>query len=328
MASSLQLLLRLPPSIRCQAFSQCWQSTPPKHFFNGFSIRTFLNTTRRSAQPIKPPPKPKTFRKTSSPQRSKTRAPQNPSVKPSPPSPYAQTLLNTIGREEVLLYRAPSHTSFVLSAYIFGGTLIFCSYVLASTIATGTMAWWISAIDHIPALIMAAMGTAAILAPSKMIRRVWLVYSKNNAQNKATPTLRFESRPHLLSSIRSFEAPPNDVALDRMVPAFLPEMRCTNVRLNDAGRFTDPAHNVPFDTAAPKAGFWDTLTWNIKRIFVRQGMAYVHIQGRGHWKLDLHDCEVLDLGKPLDRLMVGKEMPDRSLLGKIFKRWRAFSQGA
>ena len=111
----------------------------------------------------------------------------------------------------------------------------------------------------------------------------------------------------------------NDVALDRKIS---PPGRSTNVPAKEAAKFTDLAPNVPFDLAGPRSGLWSTLNWNVKRTFVRPGVAYVHINGRGYWKMDLHHCEILDSAKPLVQLMTKDEIPDRSILGRIFKLYR------
>ena len=60
-----------------------------------------------------------------------------------------------------------------------------------------------------------------------------------------------------------------------------------------------------------------TVWQDVRRMFLRDGMAYVRIEGYGNWKLDLQGCALLDGGKPLERVMVVEEGFDRSWWSRL-----------
>ena len=49
---------------------------------------------------------------------------------------------------------------------------------------------------------------------------------------------------------------------------------------------------------------WPMAKQNTKRMFLRDGMAYVHLPDHGNCKMDLWHCELLDRGRPLAETMV------------------------
>ena len=61
---------------------------------------------------------------------------------------------------------------------------------------------------------------------------------------------------------------------------------------------------------------WPTAKLDTRRMFVRDGMAYVRIPHRGDWKLDLQGCEVVDEGRILGKVMQ-VEAFERSLAAKV-----------
>lgn len=61
---------------------------------------------------------------------------------------------------------------------------------------------------------------------------------------------------------------------------------------------------------------WPILKQDVRRMCNRDGIAYVRVEGRGEWKLDVHHAMLLDEGKPIISSM-GVGHIERSVVGKV-----------
>ncbi len=149
--------------------------------------------------------------------------------------------------------------------------------------------------------------------------------------------LRFEMRHPVPFARRAgvvIEAPLKGVTLDSEVQSH--DLSYNTIPVNEAGAWTaayaekpiaNPKATVDADSkeaianeqapvvaevkAEPEKdadvkttrSLWETTKQDIRRIFYRDGMAYVRIPGKGNWKLDLSGCEMLDHGRPLEEAM-------------------------
>ena len=186
------------------------------------------------------------------------------------------------------------------------------------------MPWYVRSFTAASALIVTIFGTAFIIAPMKMIKTVSLV------SNPAAPgriLLRIQPRSSVpfqtrFDANKVMEAHLNEVSLDDKV--FAEDLSYKNVPVENAQDFTD-AILKPTKTSnearfrgsqSSIVNIWPTLRQNIRRMFVRDEMAYVRVEGRsGTWKLDLHNALVVDNALPLAAAMTPVDM-DRS-----FFRW-------
>ena len=190
MAIPLQLLLRLPPSLRCHAFL---------HQSNGTSIRFFSKLTRQlqQAKPPKPtvrprqqtPPPPETPAvpipprpQRAPPKLSNTYKPQ---PQPTAPNAFLTDFANS-NAPSLLLYKAPSHTSFYCNSYLLGFTLLIGALVQARNVADffdanskrtdgKKPAVWVRLANLTFPFMSAVIATALILGPWKLVGSVALV---------------------------------------------------------------------------------------------------------------------------------------------------------
>lgn len=171
--------------------------------------------------------------------------------------------------------------------------------------------YWIKVLETLPAFFMVIMGTACILAPMKMIKSVAII-SANGSR-----TLRLEIKralPFMKPDI--LETPASKVALDRNVPGFTEDIRINNIRIQEAKSFTEKYFSnsreafqsggvlgalSSFNRSLLSA--WPATKREIRRMFTRDQMAYVRVEGNGNFKLDLQECSLLDQGRPLERII-------------------------
>lgn len=311
---SLHYLLGLPPCLRRQVLLD---SVASKRIYqcNVFNIsrRTFGNS-HRALRPTKPIPK--HSRKQPVKKASPSPTPETSLTPPNPPPAvqrlpkplsYAEKLFS-LG-DEILIYKSPSHRSFFIASYVTGGLLLFGAWnwtMLTNYDLEGgerRVAWYIRVVEGIPLLFLAIASTAMILAPSKIIRSITVLSPAATATGR--PMLRCEinnSIPFLKR--KPFLVAPSEAYLNRRVNA-TEDLSFRSVPFSEAAAFTSDKH--PFARQLPQdRGLWTSLQRDTRRMFLREGFAYLRTAEDGNWKLDLRGCEVLDWGKPLD----GLTMPD------------------
>lgn len=331
----MQQLLRLPPPLRSQLLAHSCLSRS----LEGHSSQARLTLKRTYAQ-VKPPPKPRRRDTTSFTQ--ETSPPTPTYTKRSSPStgnPYADRLCHDA--DQVLLYNSPSHTSYTLTSYFFGA-LFFLGAINTALVTRDPpqqsdpdtpkrppLPMYIRLAFGIGAISFAAMGTVFVLAPTKIIRRVWLL------KRPPPPSPAFGQSPYASYAFqietklplpfrrgrgRTIIAPTPNVSIDREIRA--QEIYWRSVPLTSSSPFSahylptsHPDHLRPATSPstfrarlgaanASLINAWPTFKANIKRMFLREGIAYVHVIGEhGQWKLDLQGAEVLDRGLPLEGLM-------------------------
>lgn len=252
-----------------------------------------------------------------------------PARKSRPPTGniYADRLLNK--SDTVLLYNSPQHTSFRLISYLSAAVFFLGGINTAletkppkkpsspDTPTRPPMPWYIRYSFLVGAFGFAIMGTAFVLGPTKLIRRVWLV---RQPATPSTPNSSYALKLDIKSSVpllqgRQITTPLENVSVDRQIRA--QDVSWNTVPLTSSAAFT--AHYLPDPSSpAPKRPLasrlrgvnasllnaWPTLVRDVRRMFLRNGIAYVHIVGEGgQWKLDLQDAEVLESGQPIEKLM-------------------------
>ncbi|KAK0281620.1 hypothetical protein LTR91_003845 [Friedmanniomyces endolithicus] len=331
MSSALHSLLCLPSSLRAQAFRQTLRSPCRPSQVDRSTKRAFTSTPRTLKQnnrPTKPTPT------TSPPRRQPPEPSQKQAFQPPPPKSdfnasrsalptYADTLLANHANP-ILLYKAPSHRSFYITSYFFGSLLLIGAYNWAIVVSepppgVNDQGSWgrylMTGVTMGTTLVVSVFGTVLILAPVGMVGRISLL--RNPAIGvmaeqgvRLPPVLRVEMETPLPFMKRKIhDLAPAKALLDRNVSAV--DIELTSIPLKDAQAFTsDTAHlsaGVPKLQHPPRdavSRFITTLTRDIRRMFYREGFAYMRSDKYGNWKVDLQHCELLDQGRPLDRLTV------------------------
>ena len=326
----MQHLLRLPPSLRCQILSHTSFLSRPLEPHQP-TTRLLLKRTYARA---KPPPKP-SIRKPSSPATPDPPPPTSTHKPTSTGNPYADRLCHKY--DTVLLYNSPSHTSLTIAALILAG----CFFFSATSTAAATkipspseandskkvrehadaMPWYIRIAYAGGAVMFAVFGTMMALAPSKIIRRIWLVREQVTSPALMAATrggsrylAKIETKSMLpFQQGRTIHTLLENVSIDRRINAPA-DLRWLSVPLSHSAAFT--SYYTANPTAPPKSisgrlrsmnstllRAWPSLKSGTRKLLLRDGIAYVHIIGEsGQWKLDLQGAEVLDSGRPIERL--------------------------
>lgn len=325
----MRILLKLPPCLRQSVFLQrVSQSTSNgRHSLNSFQSRTFTCTRNLLARPQAPP---KPFRKPTK-------------VQEQPPQPAPRKVLprclgpSRIGNiapelDRVLLYKAPSHGTFFVVSYLTGAIFLFGAYNIAYTFTKDhpdmpKSPWYIKTLSSIPAWFMVILGTVCMLAPTKVIKSLAIV-TQNGKR-----ILRFEiKRPLPFVKPDIMETPVSKVALNKNVPGFAADLNFTDVRLSEAKMFTENYFSNAED-APEKGGVTGALssfnrsllnTWpaakrEIRRMLMRDQMAYVRVEGNGNFKLDLQGCSLLERGVPIERIIDTDESEHPSIASWIMR---------
>lgn len=331
MTLTMPQLLRLPPNVRSQVLSDASSLLRPAYTQKCQDQARLL--LRRSYVQSKAPPKPAVRKPATS-----GSAPPKPRAAPfkaqytDSMNSYAQRLCGDA--DQVLIYNSPNHRGYVFSCYFTGAVLLLGATVTLnigqrsppsssdSTAPRKSTPYLVRVLNAIPSIMFAMMGTVAILAPSKMIRRIWLLRPSTTSPNQYM--LHFETKAMLpfRKNGRTLSSALSNVSIDRNIHSSAADLTWHNVPVASSKAFT--AHYLPSThpshargerqpaTLSSRLGSlnasllqaWPSVVRNIKRMFVREGIAYVHVIGEdGQWKLDLHDAEVLDGGRPMAELM-------------------------
>jgi hypothetical protein len=179
------------------------------------------------------------------------------------------------------------------------------------------------------AILFAVFATAFFLAPTKLIKRVSLVKTPVSAASNTGKVghralaLEFEMK-HPLPILQRLplvgktgggvvKAEVGTVFIDRDVRAG-ENLSFYSVPANLAQAWT--AHYFTASPPQPRSilsllrGFnsslvnaWPTLRQDVRRMFMREGFAYVRIPDHGNWKMDLHGCEILEEGQALEKVV-------------------------
>lgn len=331
MSASFQLLLRLPPVLRCQTLRNLPTRPLPIQTRQPLHHRLITQTTP------KPPPKPRLRPRTNSP------SPQQPS-----PQIRGQLLSRLTAHLQtnpsILLYRAPSHTSLYFNAYISGSLLFIFAYYQSKLTPLAPdpntkPKWYIKVLPLVVASFMSIMGMAFIWTPMKLVRTVELIPAAAAAvagsgaggAARQRPRLRFVMKtplPLLGMKDPVVERPLQSVYFNPIVRTNDPSVErsmytsdgskatvWTNIPLSKAEAFT--LSNTK-STPKPKSTILDKLrafnsslinlfpamARDLRRMAGRDGMAYIWAPGMGRWKLDLQGAELLENGLPLEDVML------------------------
>ncbi|EME48971.1 hypothetical protein DOTSEDRAFT_67874 [Dothistroma septosporum NZE10] len=237
--------------------------------------------------------------------------------------------------DRVLLYASPDHGAFFAASYIIGGFLLIGGYSYAQMFLKDApdrpIHWVFKSLGAISTVAVVGFGTTFLMAPMKLIRSVAIVTQTTGATPFASSRiLRVEVKrnlPFLKPDV--LETTPSKMVLDRNVPGSVQEIRFQNVPLSQTRSFTEDyftKHREPHRGGAMASvlaanrsmlSLWPSISREIRRMFLRDQMAYVRIEGNGSFKLDLQDCQLLDSGKPLHRVTIASNEARPSLLGTI-----------
>lgn len=327
MANATRLLLQLPLSLRQQILQEPSRSMLR---LNATAIRTYA----QKGKPLPPPPKAFVNQQTPAeaplPKTKLARPPPTLSEKSLPATIPGDAILGEKQKRDamknvVLLYTAPRHGIFYAASYLAGGFFILGAYTYSELVlkdpADGSkQPWWKKSIGAISALAAASFGTVFILGPMGMIKSISVVTSEAGFTNatakftRAPRLLRIEIKrklPFLKPDV--LETDVSNVALDRRVPAALHDLNFHSIPRAYSESWTadylagaaEPARSGSI-TAAVK-GLWPATRREVRRMFLRDQIAYVQVKGpRGDssFKLDLQGCRMLEGGQAMDRVLV------------------------
>ncbi|KAK4508028.1 hypothetical protein PRZ48_001764 [Zasmidium cellare] len=328
MASNIRLLLRLPPTLRQSILpGRCAQFNSNGHCSVEAPFRTFAST-KNLLQPKnapksvrKPPVQSPASSSRPTPTRSSPKGPSTPSqpipVTPRGPAEFQPiSKLNTIAPNlpSVLLYTAPRHGSFFATSYFFGvGILAGATYTggiyLKDEPDKPRLPTSIKIAGLFTVLFLALAGTTFVMAPTKLIQSISIITQSSGR------VLRFEVRkplPFLKPYI--LDASPSQLAMNGTVVSTSSDASIRNVRLSEAKEFTE-SYFAKSQEGAPRGGVlaglssfnkslvyaWPAFKRDVRRMWLRDKMTYIRIQDKGHHKLDLQGCHILDEGKPLEK---------------------------
>ena len=318
MSFSLQYFLRIPPSLRHQLLN-LELFAPRINRSNAVLSRTFRTHARHlirkgGAGSTKQIPK----------------QPPSPAVKQLPSSSakystYIDTLLQS--HPQVLIYTAPRHGLFYASSYIIGLFFLFGAYswaqfALKEPLESGTedqkrrRPWYVQAALSAEILAVVVIGTAFILAPTKMIQSVAI--TKAAASSPGAPSggilLRCQVRrllPFLKPDV--LETAPSNAFLDRRVASAQKSIELFNIPPSRAREFTESYFAGSYkptigevDKLGPVHSVWRAIRRETGRMFLREQMAYVRVPGNGRFKLDLQGCSLVDNGRALESATVAE----------------------
>ncbi|KAK1814986.1 hypothetical protein LTR12_010599 [Friedmanniomyces endolithicus] len=233
---------------------------------------------------------------------------RHPAPQPREPNPPLQSPLPPLLLHHLLLLRRPPPTL---------GTYNWALVVSEPPPGVNDQGSWgrylMTGVTMGTTLVVSIFGTVLILAPVGMVGRISLLRSKAigvmaEQGVRLPPMLSVEMEAPLpFMTRKTYELAPSKALLDRNVSAV--DIELTSIPLKNARAFTsDSAHlsaGTPKLQHPPRdavSRFIRTLTRDIRRMFYREGFAYLRSDKYGNWKVDLQHCELLDQGRPLDRL--------------------------
>ncbi|KAH9826891.1 hypothetical protein Tdes44962_MAKER03278 [Teratosphaeria destructans] len=327
MTATFNFLFRLPGCIRGQAFAQLSADkiTPARQDLSSIATRAFNSTTRQGAQAQKAslPPLSKSVKGVGKSATSRSSLPP-PVFRASEPISYAQALLGD--SNEVLLYRAPSHRSFAIYSLASGSLLFLGAYALATNANLITDSSKDTKQDKTrnrlaryaaltSAFITASLATVCILAPAAVITSISLRAPLSmHAGGKRTTILVLRAREWPFAPTKEIQLSPKEAKLDKRVSSTGDDLDYTSIPVTQA-RMSSVNAKTPANPPAkpgqgPIARALEALFRDTRRMFYRDGFCRLRAGENGkNWKLDLQHCEILDWGRPLDRLTSADTSP-------------------
>ncbi|KAI5371109.1 hypothetical protein Slin14017_G019880 [Septoria linicola] len=246
-------------------------------------------------------------------------------------------------QDRVLLYVAPSHRAFIISSYAVGCFLLIGAYTYAQMFIKEPpedsplpkVPWFIKAVGGLSTVFVVVFGTVILIAPLKVIKSITAVRTQQNLAMNPRSSLsvpwklqiEVESVLPFVKSGATIEANPGAVALDRNLPTASQDIQFTSWNIRGAETFTQRYANGSLNLKEGSAlsrfnqsliNTWPGIKREVKRMFLRDQMAYVRIDGNGNFKLDMQECHMLDGGRVFDK-MVGVDAD-----AKAGSAWRGF----
>ncbi|KAF2771134.1 hypothetical protein EJ03DRAFT_325931 [Teratosphaeria nubilosa] len=336
--ATLHSFFRLPGCIRRQAFAQlsAGEISHARQDLSSIAHRAFSSTTWQSAK-VKSTSLPSLSKPVKGAGNVTTSRPSSPRPAFQAPAPisYAQSLLSN--SDEILLYKAPSHRSFTTYSLTSGSLLLLGAYALASnadlikdtsedTKQDKTRNSLARYATMAAALITASFATVCILAPAAVITSISLraVPSMHTA-GKRNAILVLRTREWPFAPTKEIQLPPKQANLDKRVSSTSDDLDYTSIPITQARMFTVDAEGPAIPPAKPDQGpigrALEALFRDTRRMFYRDGFCRLRAGENGkNWKLDLQHCEILDWGRPLDRLTSADTAPGVGLIAWIRRR--------
>ena len=196
--------------------------------------------------------------------------------------------------------------------------------------------WITKGLGAVSVLAIATFGTAFILAPMKLVKSITAVRQEVKevgrlASHNVMPwKLRIEVKralPFAKADVMDLKDP-KQVVLDRSVPMVSQNILFTSYNIKDSEWVTqqyatsgtlDQNENTGMIKRFNRSliNVWPGVKREVKRMFLRDQMAYVRVEGNGNFKLDLQHSYMLDEGRVLDKLVGtdGDAAPGQGLRG-------------
>lgn len=209
--------------------------------------------------------------------------------------------------------------------------------------------WYVKLTGAVPTVALAAFATVFILAPIKLIKSVTAVRQQQQQKLQmtaatarqvawhSTPTpwkLRIEVKravPFAKSDFLDLKDL-KQVSMDRSVPLASQNIALTSYNIEDSKWFTEmyafagtmehERGGVFSHVMRSMVNIWPGIKREVKRMFMRDQMAYMRIEGNGNFKLDLQNSHMLDGGKVLDRMVGTDEDARPAWRGLLFNLLR------
>ncbi|KAF2212346.1 hypothetical protein CERZMDRAFT_97622 [Cercospora zeae-maydis SCOH1-5] len=292
------------------------------------------NAKYKNALPRTPTPQARNLPKPQqAPPSLKNAPPAKPPVRGTAPAPRTSTLppaamdwMSTRfpKQDHVLLYVAPDHKAFFISSIVIGTFLIMGCWSYAGLFLKEPsedsqlpkLPFSIRAIGAVSVIAGAAFGTTFLLAPMKMIKSITAIrqQTSNRGFRAEVPwNLQVEVKmPFPFVKPKSRDVYPKDVALDRNLPAASENVGFTSHDIKNSEWFTALYYSGKLEEKRGSAlsrfnsgliNLWPGIKRDVRRMFLRDHMAYLRIKGAGNYKLDVQNCHMLDDGRVLHRLV-------------------------
>jgi len=245
--------------------------------------------------------------------------------------------------EPMLLYKSPSHGSFFALSYsmgliLFVGAYSWALFAVKDREGETTSPWYVRTMSIVPTACLVVFGSTFFFAPTKLIRSISLMAPKIGTDGVVTNgprKLQFEVK-HMLPFFKPYkqEFETTRVFLDRNVTT-VQDISFHSVPLSEAQSFTssffaDTLHSKPKRSILDQISAanrsmvdaWPAFSRDVRRMFLRDQMAYITVTGNGNFKMDLQGCHLLDNGRLLEAVTIPDENARLGWLGRFQQIFR------
>lgn len=300
----------------------------------------------RNAQPQKPTPAannlPKPALSPATPLSDKPAAlPPKPMLKHVPAYSYSDWMSTRFPKaDQVLLYVAPRHGPYFFMGWTCGLGLLTGAFFMALQYFTDSGArgvpWYIQTVGAIPTFFFTVIGTTCLMGTRRMVKSITAVRSATKTittpvtQVPPSWILKIEvKRGYPVGTTTVLHADPSKVYVNKNVRSFAEDISFYDIAMKDSTTFTEKYFSGAMDQDAGSTlsrfnrglvDAWPILKREVTRLFFRDQMVYIGVQGVGNFKLDLQGCWILDSGKVLEKL-VQEDIDTGPNIGNWVRRW-------